>query len=75
MKIIVNEEGIRLDKYLADNTDYSREHILKMIKSDFIKVNNKIEKPSYKVEANDEIDIDESFKEIFYNNNWITKYI
>ena len=63
MKIIVNEEGIRLDKYLADNTDYSREHILKMIKSDFIKVNNKIEKPSYKVEANDEIDIDESFKE------------
>lgn len=63
MKIISNDEGIRLDKYLADNTEYSREHILKMIKSDFIKVNGKLEKPSYKVEINDEIDIDESFKE------------
>lgn len=63
MRIIANEEGIRLDKYLADSTDYSREHILKMIKSDFIKVNNKIEKPSYKVQVDDEIDIDESFRE------------
>ena len=64
MKIIVTEnEGIRIDKYLAESTDYSREHILKMIKSDFIKVNGKVEKPSYKVELNDEIDIDESFKE------------
>ena len=61
MKIVVDNSGIRLDKFLADNTDYSREHILKMIKSESIKVNNKLEKPSYKVELNDEIDIDESF--------------
>lgn len=64
MKIVCDSEGVRLDKYLADNTDYSREHILKMIKSDYIKVNGKIEKPSYKIEANDEIEIDESFNEI-----------
>lgn len=62
MKIVVEEDGLRLDKYLAECTDYSREHILKMIKSDYIKVNGKIEKPSYKVEVNDEIEIDESFK-------------
>ena len=62
MKLVVKEEGLRLDKYLADNTDYSREHILKMIKSNYVKVNNHIEKPSYKVQANDEIEIDESFK-------------
>ena len=61
MKIVVDNSGIRLDKFLADNTDYSREHILKMIKSESIKVNDKLEKPSYKVELNDEIDIDESF--------------
>ena len=30
MKIVCNDEDIRLDKYLADNTDYSREYILKM---------------------------------------------
>ena len=62
MRIIVDSEGIRLDKYIADNTEYSREYILKMIKSGFIKVNGKIEKPSYKVDLNDEIEIDESFK-------------
>ena len=62
MKIVSKEEGIRLDKYLSLNTDYSREHILKMIKSDFIKVNGKVEKPSYKVLIDDEIEIDESFK-------------
>ena len=62
MKIKVNEEGVRIDKYLSVNTDYSRELISKMIKSGYILVNGEKVKPSYSVELNDEIDIYESFK-------------
>lgn len=63
MKIVCNDREVRIDKYLANNTDYSREHLLKMIKSGYVKVNGKIEKPSYKVNLNDEIELDDSFKE------------
>ncbi|MBE6155941.1 MAG: RluA family pseudouridine synthase [Firmicutes bacterium] len=62
MKIVVSEEGIRLDKYLASNTDYSRELISKMITAGFVLVNEETKKNSYKVKINDEIDIDESYK-------------
>ena len=31
MKIVVEKEQVRLDKYLADSTDYSRSLILKMV--------------------------------------------
>lgn len=63
MNLIVNENDIRIDKYLGDNTDYSRELITKMIKDEFVLVNGKIVKPSYKVSINDEISIDESYKQ------------
>ena len=47
--IVVNKEvNERIDKYLANLTDYSRETITKMIDSDFILVNNKKVKASYK---------------------------
>ena len=63
MKIVVVEnDSIRLDKYLALNTDYSRELISKMIENGFVLVNDEIKKLSYKVKLNDEIDIDETFK-------------
>lgn len=62
MKIEVNGEDIRIDKYLSDVTDYSRELITKMIKEKYILVNDKEVKPSYKVKLNDIINIDESFK-------------
>ena len=63
MKIVVNgNESIRLDKYLAGNTDYSRELISKMINDGFVLVNDEVKKNSYKVKFNDEIDIDESYK-------------
>ena len=63
MKIIVeNEDNVRLDKYLANNTDYSRELISKMITSGFILVNDEVKKSSYKVKKNDEILLDETFK-------------
>ena len=48
MKIIVTENQERLDKYLANNTENSRSTIIKMLDNGFIKVNGKIEKPSYK---------------------------
>ena len=63
MKLKVNEDGIRLDKYIAINTEYSREYISKMLDEGFILVNGKVLKPSYKVKENDEIEIDESYKE------------
>lgn len=63
MKIVVNEnDGIRLDKYLASNTEYSRELISKMITDGFVLVNEDVKKNSYKVKINDEIEIDESYK-------------
>lgn len=63
MKIVVKEnDGIRLDKYLAGETEYSRELISKMIDNGFILVNDEVKKNSYKVKADDEIEIDESYK-------------
>ena len=61
MKIVVEKNQVRLDKYLADNTDYSRSLILKMIKDGFIMVNNKVEKPSFIVSIDDEIDIKDGY--------------
>ena len=63
MKIIVEEAGERLDKYLANNTEYSRAIISKMLEADYITVNEKIEKPSYKVRENDNIEIKDGFIE------------
>lgn len=54
---VVNNVGVRLDKYLAENTDYSRSQIEKMIEQDCILINGKKEKASYKVKENDEIEL------------------
>ena len=61
MKIVVEKNQVRLDKYLSDNTDYSRSLILKMIKDKYILVNKKIEKPSYLVNIDDEIEIKDGY--------------
>jgi 23S rRNA pseudouridine1911/1915/1917 synthase len=61
MKLVVDKELIRRDKYISDNTLYSRELITKMLKDGYILVNKKITKPSYKTKINDIIDIDESY--------------
>ena len=63
MKITVTENKERLDKYLANNTEYSRSTITKMLEKDYITVNGKVEKASYKVKENDIIDIKEGFIE------------
>ena len=55
MIVDVNDE--RVDKYLADNIDYSRNLILNLIKNGDILVNGSKIKPSYKVKCGDEITI------------------
>ena len=61
MEIKVCESGSRLDKYIADNTDYSRALIGKML-DEYILVNDKKQKASYKVKENDVITIKDGFK-------------
>ncbi len=61
MEVIVDEEDIRIDKYLASKTDYSREIITKMIAEEFILVNGKSIKASYKVKTGDVILIIDGF--------------
>lgn len=54
---IVEDSNIRLDKYLASVLTCSRSQIEKMLEENCILVNEKIEKPSYKVKENDKITI------------------
>ncbi len=61
MKLVVQNENIRIDKYISDVTDYSRELVTKMIKDKFILLNGSIVKPSHLVNVGDEITIDESY--------------
>ena len=49
MTIKAIENNIRIDKYLASVLDESRETITKMIDDNYILVNNKSIKPSYKL--------------------------
>ena len=56
-EMIVDVNDARVDKYLADNIDYSRNLILNLIKNGDILVNGSKIKPSYKVKCGDEITI------------------
>lgn len=61
MQIVVEEENIRIDKYLASNTDFSRSLIGKMLEDKAILLNGKSVKASHKVSLNDVIDIDDNY--------------
>lgn len=61
-KIEDREEINRLDKYLADNTDFSRSLIEKMIKSGNVLVNNECVKAGYRLLLDDEIQVIEGYK-------------
>ena len=50
---VIDNEGIRLDKYLMDKLDISRSKVQKLIELDKILVNGKIVKSSYVVKEND----------------------
>ena len=62
MIIKVDQEKIRLDKYLFDKLDYSRTMITNMINDSFILVNNIKVKPSYKIKLNDLISIKDGYQ-------------
>lgn len=63
MKIVVNEDKVRLDKYLSSNLDYSREYIKKIINEGLVLVNERPVKASFILSINDVILINlEDFK-------------
>ncbi|MBQ8902374.1 MAG: RluA family pseudouridine synthase [Bacilli bacterium] len=62
MKLVVDREDIRIDKYLGENTEFSRELITKMLKEGYVLVNGKITKPSYKTKLEDVVEIDDTYK-------------
>ncbi len=63
-KIVVTEtNNERLDKFLSEKLEYSRNIIMKMIEKEDILVNNKKTKPSYKVKEKDEIEIVKEYQE------------
>ena len=59
MKIVVKEEGKRIDNYLTDKLDLSRSKIANMIKEGKILVNSKKIKSSYLVRIDDVIEAEE----------------
>ena len=60
MKINIKEQdvGKRIDAFLAGNTEYSRAHIQKMIENEKVLVNGNKTKVSYKVQKDDEINLE-----------------
>ena len=60
MEVIANK-SLRVDKYLSEETTYSRSTIQKMIEEGFIKVNGQNVKSNFILKENDVISIDESF--------------
>ena len=65
-KLLVTDidESIRIDKYLTDNTEYTRNKIQNLIDSGNILVNGKTIKNSYKVSNTDEIVIKEREEDV-----------
>lgn len=61
MEVVVERENERLDKYLASVTDYSRETIDKMLKENYITLNGKSIKGSYKTKLGEVINIKDGF--------------
>ena len=58
MIVEINDSGKRIDKYLNENTEYTRSKIQKMIDNGNILVNDIKVKDSYKVKENDYITIE-----------------
>lgn len=64
MKLEVKENNIRLDIYIKNNTTYSRSKVQSLIKNNYVLVNKKYEKDSYKVCENDVIEIIEQEEQV-----------
>lgn len=63
MVVSIQDKGKRIDKYLNENTDYTRSKIQKMIENGNILVNGNTIKDSYKLKENDSIEIEELVEE------------
>lgn len=63
MIIETKDIGKRLDKFLGENTDYTRSKIQKMIESENVLVSGKKVKASYQLKENDYIEITEYIEE------------
>lgn len=61
--VFKSDEKIRIDIFLSQKTDLSRNTIQKLIEKELIKVNNKVVKSSYKLEFNDKITILDNYFE------------
>ena len=64
MEIMVNDNGVRIDKYLMNETEMSRSKIQKLIENGNILVNDKNVKTSYSVKTDDVITILDADDEI-----------
>lgn len=64
MVIKCNSDKVRIDKYLLESLDYSRNKIQKMIKEGYIKVEGKAVKNNYQLKLGQEIEIDTDYKEV-----------
>lgn len=60
IKVSLEDAGKRLDKFLTEKlTELSRSFIKELIEEGKVKVNGRFSEPSYKVKANDEIQVEE----------------
>lgn len=55
-KIVATENGVRLDLFIANNSEYSRSHIKKIIDDGLVTVNGKAEKGKYTVKNGDVVE-------------------
>lgn len=70
MEILINENiNKRLDVFLKDCLNFSRNQITSLIENNFIFVNKKCQKPSYKLKQNDLIEYEEDKISDFLNPN------
>lgn len=63
MELLVEEGNLRIDKYLATNTEYSRSLIAKMVENEYVLVNGKKTKNNYILKSGDKIEIKDGFIE------------
>ena len=63
MRFQIENENVRIDNYLANNTELSRTKIKEMIKNNQVLVNSKPTKASYILKPNDIIDMEEYIEE------------
>ena len=56
VKLVAKEGGIRLDAFIAQNSEFSRSHIKKITDDGLVKVNGVVQKGKYTVKIGDAIE-------------------